>query len=123
MARIKEQTYEDFLKKASYQELEIQINYWSTLIDRYKGWNDKVKLTEAKNNLKLVKSYVAKYEEKFLDDFKQECPYMAQTVTLDMAREFLQKYAANNVIFKPSADLFRDYLLANNILNEEDIEL
>lgn len=48
---------------------------------------------------------------------------MAQAVTLNMVRDYLQEYASTNVFFKPSADLFKDYLLSNEIIKMEDIEL
>lgn len=123
MARKKKQSYEEFLQKATYQELEIQINYWCDLIDRYAFLEDYIQLTEAEQKLGLVKQYRTKYEENFLDKFKQECPYMAHAVNLIMAKDYLQKYAANNILFKPSADLFKDYLLSNEIIKMEDIEL
>lgn len=123
MARIKEQTYEDFLKKASYQELEIQTDYWCNLIDRYVAWEDYVKLSEAEAKLRLVKQYRSKYEQDFLDKFKREFPYMAHKVNLIMAKDYLQKYAANDILFNASADLFKDYLLSNEIIRKEDIEL
>lgn len=123
MARKKKQTYEDILKKATYEYLEIQINYWCDLIDRYVFLEDYIKLSEAEANLRLVKQYRTQYEERFLDNFKQECPYMAHAVTLDMSKDYLQKYASINAFFKPSADLFKDYLLSNEIIKMEDIEL
>lgn len=123
MARKKKQTYEEFLQKATYQELEIQIDYWCNLIDRYAFLEDHIQLTEAEQKLALVKQYKAKYEDDFLDKFKKHAPFMAQAVDIYMVKDYLQKYAANNILFNPSADLFQDYLLANEIIEMEDIEL
>lgn len=120
MARKKKQTYEDFLKKASYEYLEIQINYWCDLIDRYVHLEDHIKLSEAETNLKLVKQYKAKYEQDFLNRFNQDYPTLSHLVNLSDVKKYLEKNASSNPLFKASTDLFKDYILSNNI---EYIEL
>lgn len=123
MAIKKKQTYEDILKIATYEYLEIQTNYWSQLIDRYTEWKDYVKLSEAKANLRLVNQYKAQYEQNFLDKFKEYAPYMAQAVNIHMVKDYLREYASTNALFNPHPDLFQDYLLAKQIIKMEDIEL
>lgn len=123
MARIDNKNYIEEIRHKTYQELHIELEYWKTLIERYTEWRHHSYLSKSKQHYREVEQVIQEYEQKFLDNFKKDSPYMAQAVTLDMAREFLQKYASTNAFFKPSADLFRDYLLANEIIEMEDIEL
>lgn len=125
MARKVKQTYIEKLRNKTYQELHIELEYWKTLESRYLNWgiDYHYELQESRNSLKKVELAILDYEQNFLDNFKKECPYMAHAVTLDMAKDYLQKYASINALFKPSADLFKDYLLSNEIIKMEDIEL
>lgn len=125
MARKIKQTYIEKLRNKTYQELHIELEYWKTLESRYLNWgiDYHYELQESRNSLKKVELAILDYEQNFLDNFKKECPYMAHVITLDMAREFLQEFASTNGLNKPSADLFKDYLLSNEIIKMEDIEL
>lgn len=123
MAKIENPNYIEEIRHKTYQELHIDLEYWKILIERYTEWKHKSYLSKSQQHYREVEQVIQEYEQNFLDKFKQECPYMAQAVTLDMAREFLQEFAAHNSLFKPSADLFRDYLLSNEIIKMEDIEL
>lgn len=101
------------------------MEYWKTLESRYLNWgiDYHYELQESRESIKKVELAILDYEQRFLDNFKKECQYMAHAVTLDMVRDYLQKYAFTNAFFKPSADLFKDYLLSNEIIKMEDIEL
>lgn len=123
MARKVKQTYIEKLRNKTYQELHIELEYWKTLVDRYTEWGQTILLLESQRHYNNAEQVIKEYEQRFLNNFKKECPYMAHVVTLNMVRDYLQRYASTNAFFKPSADLFKDYLLSNEIIKMEDIEL
>lgn len=123
MAKIYNKNYIEEIRHKTYQELHIDLEYWKILVERYTEWRHHNFLLESQKHYNEVEQVIKEYEQKFLDNFKNECPYMAHAVTLDMVRDYLQKYASTNAFFKPSADLFKDYLLSNEIIKMEDIEL